>query len=71
MVRQEHVLTVFVASPDDVKDERDKLEEVIRELNVTWSRQLGVRLDLVRWETHVSPGMGIDPQTVEAIPEPV
>ena len=60
MPRQEHVLTVFVASPSDVGDERTKLEEVIRELNETWSRELGVRLDLVRWETHAFPGMGID-----------
>ncbi|MCH8113726.1 MAG: hypothetical protein IH905_17540, partial [Proteobacteria bacterium] len=71
MPRQEHVLTVFVASPSDVGDERTKLEEVIRELNETWSRELGVRLDLVRWETHAFPGMGIDAQDVinEQIPD--
>lgn len=64
MARQEHVLSVFVASPGDVEAERGKLEDVIRELNVTWSRELGVRLDLVRWETHAYPGMGADPQDV-------
>lgn len=71
MSRQEHILTVFVASPDDVRDERDKLEEVIRELNETWSRTLGVRLDLVRWDTHAYPGIGTDAQAVinEQIPE--
>lgn len=71
MARQEHVLTVFVASPGDVEEERGKLEDVIRELNMTWSRELGVRLDLVRWETHAYPGMGIDAQAVinEQIPD--
>jgi hypothetical protein len=71
MARQEHVLTVFVASPGDVDSERDKLEDVIRELNVTWSRELGVRLDLVRWETHAYPSIGVDAQDVinEQIPE--
>lgn len=64
MPRQEHVLTVFVASPSDVIDERNRLEEVIRELNVTWSRELGIRLDLVRWETHAFPGFGDDAQDV-------
>ncbi|MDP3480128.1 MAG: DUF4062 domain-containing protein [Desulfoprunum sp.] len=64
MARQEHVLSVFVASPGDVEAERGKLEDVIRELNVTWSRELGVRLDLVRWETHAYPGMGADAQDV-------
>ena len=71
MVRQEHVLSVFVASPGDVEAERGKLEEVIRELNVSWSRELGIRLDLVRWETHAYPGIGSDAQTVinEQIPD--
>lgn len=71
MARQEHVLTVFVASPGDVESERGKLEDVIRELNITWSRELGVRLDLVRWETHAYPGFGADAQDVinDQIPE--
>lgn len=71
MARQEHVLSVFVASPSDVDSERGKLEDVIRELNVTWSRELGVRLDLVRWETHAYPGIGVDAQDVinEQIPD--
>ncbi len=64
MPRQEYVLSVFVASPSDVGDERTKLEEVIRELNITWSRELGLRLDLVRWETHAFPGAGDDAQAV-------
>jgi hypothetical protein len=71
MVRQEHVLSVFVASPSDVEAERGKLEDVIRELNLTWSRELSIRLDLVRWETHAYPGFGSDAQAVinEQIPD--
>ena len=64
MPRQEQILSVFVASPSDVGNEREKLEEVIRELNNTWSRELGIRLELVRWETHAYPGMGTDAQDV-------
>ncbi len=64
MARQEHVITVFVASPGDVDAERGKLEDVIRELNTTWSRQLSIRLDLARWETHAYPGFGADAQDV-------
>jgi Domain of unknown function (DUF4062) len=60
----ERVLIVFVASPSDLEAERNRLEEVIRELNLTWSRTLHVRLDLVRWETHGYPGMGTDSQDV-------
>ena len=64
MPRDERVFVVFVASPSDMQPERDALEEVIRELNLTWSRKLGIRLDLVRWETHGVPGFGADAQDV-------
>ncbi len=71
MARQEHVLSVFVASPSDVEAERGKLEDVIREFNVAWSREFSVRFDLVRWETHAHPGTGADAQDVinEQIPD--
>src|SRR5688500_12939403 len=52
MARHETVLTAFAASPGDVAEERALLEDVIRELNITWSRNLGLRIDLIRLETH-------------------
>ena len=58
------LLKVFVASPDDVSAERDQLEDVINELNLTIGKTLGLRLELVRWETNAFPGMGIDSQEV-------
>ena len=64
MPRQEQVIVVFVASPSDLEPERNQLEEVIRELNLSWSQSLGLRLELVRWETHGYPGVGDDPQDV-------
>jgi hypothetical protein len=64
MPRQEHILSVFVASPSDVAAERARLEEVITELNLSWSRTLSIRLDLLRWETHGYPGFGTDAQDV-------
>jgi uncharacterized membrane-anchored protein YhcB (DUF1043 family) len=64
MPRQEHILTVFVASPCDLSAERARLEEETTELNQSWSRSLGMRLDLIRWETHIYPEFGEDPQEV-------
>lgn len=64
MARNEHLLSVFVASPSDVANERSRLEDVIRELNTTWSRELGLRLELIRWETHAYPDFGADAQSV-------
>lgn len=64
MPKIETVLQVFVASPSDVKEEREILESVISELNRTWIQNLGLRLELNRWETHVYPSFGSDPQDV-------
>lgn len=70
MPHQEHVISIFVASPNDVLEERKCLEDVVRELNMEWSRKLGIRFDLLRWETHVHPGIAEEPQEVinEQIP---
>lgn len=64
MARSETVLQVFVASPGDVAEEREVLESVVAELNHTWSKSLGVRLELLRWETSTRPGIGSEPQAV-------
>jgi hypothetical protein len=58
MPKQQQVFSVFVASPGDVGAERAKLEIVISELNHTWARTQGVRLELVKWETHTFPAFG-------------
>ncbi|KAF5045367.1 hypothetical protein DSECCO2_481960 [anaerobic digester metagenome] len=65
MPKNIHEITVFVSSPQDVVEERENLEEIINEINVIWAKQeIGMRLNLVRWETHVYPDMGIDGQDV-------
>ncbi|MCX6600910.1 MAG: DUF4062 domain-containing protein [bacterium] len=61
---QQTVVQAFVSSPDDVREERDCLEDVVRELNSTWSKSLGIRLELIRWETDGYPGFGSDAQDV-------
>ncbi|MDI6645214.1 MAG: DUF4062 domain-containing protein [Methanobacteriaceae archaeon] len=69
MPRKETILRVFVASPNDVKDEREILEDVIREINKVWGKKLGTRFELVRWETDTFPDIGPDAQ--EAINEQI
>jgi hypothetical protein len=64
MPRQETVLQVFLASPGDVSAERRAVKEVIDELNQTWSNTLGLRLELITWETHTRPAFGEDAQEV-------
>lgn len=64
MARNETIISVFVASPGDVSEERSALETIISELNRTWSRSLNLRLELVKWETDIHPGFGAYPQDV-------
>jgi hypothetical protein len=58
------ILRLFVGSPGDVSHEREILEDIVRELNLVWSRQLGIYLELTKWETHAYPGIGTEPQAV-------
>jgi hypothetical protein len=64
MARQSFVLQVFVASPSDVKEERELMESVVKQLNQTWSSTLGVTYELLKWETNVRPGFSTEPQAV-------
>jgi len=64
MPRTETLLRVFVASPRDVAEEREQLQTVVTELNLTLPPMTGIRIELVRWETHATPGTGADAQDV-------
>lgn len=64
MSRKATIVQVFVASPSDVQQEREILETLIDELNQLWSTLLGVTFELLRWETHVHPSFGADPQSI-------
>jgi hypothetical protein len=64
MPRSEDVLSIFLASPADVSDERLRLAEVVADWNRAWSRNLGLRLDLLRWEDDAYPDIGDDAQAV-------
>ncbi|MGV8144806.1 MAG: hypothetical protein ACP5OJ_09370, partial [Methanothermobacter sp.] len=58
----EKVIKILVASPSDVVAERMELERIIKRLNDTWSNFMGIRFDLLKWETHSIPGIDKDPQ---------
>ena len=64
MAKTHTILQVFVASPNDVSDERTLLSEVVAEFNNTWGTRNGVMLELLKWETHSRPGFGADAQDV-------
>lgn len=51
-------IRIFVASPKDVTYERDRLKNVVDELNTLVAADKDFTLELVRWETHCAPHMG-------------
>jgi len=64
MARNEVVLRVFVAFPDDLSDEVGAIEALVEELNPALSRDLGRRLEVITWRNAGVPGVGADPQAV-------
>ena len=58
------IIQVFVASPGDVQEERNALQSIIDEVNQNIGSSLGIRLELIRWETNVTPGFASYPQEV-------
>jgi hypothetical protein len=64
MSRLVNILRVFVASPSDVEKERERLKSIIDEVNKEIGSNSGTQLELVKYETDVSPGIGKSPQDV-------
>lgn len=62
MARQQTVLDAFLSSPSDQTEERQLIADVIAEQNKIWSDAHHVRLNLLRWETDVVPGLADSPQ---------
>ena len=54
MPRSETILSIFVASPTDVAEERDRVDDIANELNTVNARRTGIRLEVLRWERDVS-----------------
>ncbi len=54
-------LTVLIASPEEVRPERELIENVIRDLNQVWMKTFNIYLDLVKWESKpFGPGVHVD-----------
>ena len=60
MARVYTKVRIFVASPSDVNDERERLGRVVESASRTGllAEHLGLTLELLRWETHVAPDTG-------------
>lgn len=57
-------ISIFLASPSDLVDERKAVATAVLELNSILRTTLNVCLDLIGWETHAYPSAGTDAQAV-------
>jgi len=48
---------VFIASPSDLNEERQAIDEVVKELNMTFGNQNNLVIEVLKWETHSAPGV--------------
>ena len=56
---------VFVASPSDLTEERESINEVISELNLIYGNPNNIVIELIKWETNSGPA--ISEQHVQGI----
>ena len=62
MAKQITHISVFLASPSDLAEERIAVRQVIDELNMIVRPTMNIHLDLLTWETDAYPSAGIDAQ---------
>ncbi len=65
MTKTARVLNVFLASPDDVKQERAAAEKIVDDLNKIIRTRLGWTIWLYRWED-TTPGFGRPQEIINA-----
>lgn len=64
MPRNNITLQIFLASPSDVVPEREAVRAIVDELNSTWSKSLGISLEVFGWEANTHPAFSTDCQAV-------
>lgn len=64
MAKQITHISVFLASPSDLAEERAIVRNVVNDLNVMTRATMNIHLELLAWETDAYPSAGIDAQDV-------
>ena len=59
-----NVVTLMIASPSDVAEERRIVREVLYEWNAVHMKEQGIVALPVGWETHATPELGDRPQAI-------
>jgi hypothetical protein len=55
---------IFMGGPSDIEKEKELTRNIIQEWNIGHSKGLGIILEAISWDSHVTPDMGNPPQTI-------
>lgn len=64
MAKQITLLSIFLASPSDLAEERMAVKRAVDELNGIVKQTMNVQLEILMWETDSYPSAGIDAQDI-------
>ena len=64
MMKKTKIVKVFIGSPSDTINERNKISEIIEELNQTIGYNSDILVQSIMWENNVRPTIGLDGQDV-------
>lgn len=63
-MKKAKIVKVFIGSPSDTINERNKISEIIEELNQTIGYYSDILVQSIMWENNVRPTIGLDGQDV-------
>jgi hypothetical protein len=64
VAKQITLLSIFLASPSDLAEERMAVKRAVDELNGIVKQTMNVQLEILMWETDSYPSVGIDAQDI-------
>lgn len=64
MAENAKIVKIFVASPDDVLEERECLDQVVQSINIAHAERTGIRLEVLGGKQNTYPSFSTDAQAV-------
>lgn len=63
-MKKSNLLRIFLASPGDVKPEREMIFALKEHLDIIIGKSNNIKFDIINWEKNTYPGIGLDAQDV-------
>lgn len=63
-MKKSNILRIFLASPADVKAEREMIFALKEHLDIILGKTNNIKFEIINWEKNTYPGIGVDAQEV-------